>query len=129
MIPEADEGWNWADSFDAEFESFRSDVHILILGTLKAGIESLSKAADADLEAIKTTLKRATGRYQEYLVEEHTEVLSQNFNQERFLRNMAVVALASRLTHALRTMAKHADHFSPRKKCYGIGSDSEFDRL
>ena len=49
--------------------------------------------------------------------------------RERFLRNMALVALASRLTIALGKLAKAANHFNPRRKRYGAGSDSEFERL
>ncbi|MFI5089636.1 MAG: hypothetical protein ACHP7P_06220 [Terriglobales bacterium] len=43
---------------------------------------------------------------------------------------MAVVALASRLTHALRQMARSAETFSPRKNGrYGGSGKSEFQRL
>jgi hypothetical protein len=67
--------------------------------------------------------------YQEHLVDEHVDVLEQITSQERFLRNMALVALASRLMHALRKMARSAETFSPRKKRYGNKHMSEFGRL
>jgi hypothetical protein len=42
---------------------------------------------------------------------------------------MALVALASRLTHSLRTMARSAETFSPRQGKYGHKGMSEFNRL
>jgi len=57
------------------------------------------------------------------------DALATNREQEIFLHNMALVALATRLTHALRNMAKSADTFAPRKGSYGNGSMSEFERL
>src|SRR5208282_5849930 len=48
----------------------------------------------------------------------------------QFLRNMALVALSSRLTHALRNMTKSAESFAPRKKGgYGHRGMSEYRRL
>jgi len=45
------------------------------------------------------------------------------------VRNMAVVALASRLTYALREMARPVETFSSRKKRHGGTDKSEFQRL
>jgi hypothetical protein len=46
------------------------------------------------------------------------------------LRNMALVALSSRLTHALRNMTKSAESFSPRRKeGYGHRGMGEYRRL
>lgn len=118
------------DVFRDEFERFQRDVHILIVGTLSASIRYLDQKARTELESINTALERAkSDDYQQHLVDEHVDVLATNNDQERFLRNMALVALASRLTHSLRTMARSAEVFSPRKKRYGTRDMSEFARL
>jgi len=49
--------------------------------------------------------------------------------REQFLRNMAFVALTSRLATALRNMAWSAQSFSKRKTHYGSARMTEFDRL
>jgi hypothetical protein len=128
MAPASDDEWNFPDAFNAEFDSFREDVYILIVNALKAGIESLFKAANAEASEIEAALKKATDDgYHQHLIDQRVVALSQNAEQERFLRNTAVVALSSRLTHALRKMAKAADHFALGKKNDGNGS--EFKRL
>jgi hypothetical protein len=104
------------DTYEGEYERFQWDVHILIEGTLYAGIRFLHKEADSEALATNDVQER-------FLVFATYEV------QERFLRNMALVALASRLTHSLRTMARWAEAFSPRKKRYGQKGMSEFTRL
>jgi hypothetical protein len=103
------------DSFGAECDQFREDVQGLILGTLNAALERLHESAESELKDLNAKIKEIGGR--QYLID-----------QERFLRNMALVALASRLTHALRKMAKPA-HFRAGKKQYNAGDNSEFQRL
>ena len=118
------------DVYRDEFEQFQWEVHILIEGTLSASIRYLDKEANAELAKIQSSLDKATDDdYQQYLVDEHVDVLATNDGQERFLRNMALVALASRLTHSLRKMARSAENFCPRKKRYGAKNMSEFERL
>ena len=107
------------DVYGDEYDQFQWDVHILIEGTLEAAIKYLDSGVRRDLSEIETLMEKARGDYQQHLVEEHVDVMAQNANQETFLRNMALVALASRLTHSLRTMARSAETFSPRKKRYG----------
>src|SRR5579859_5983607 len=105
------------DVYRDEFEQFQWDVHILIEGTLFASIQYLDKQAKTELSTIQSCLdKAAEDEYQQHLVDEHVDVLATNDDQERFLRNMALVALASRLTHSLRKMARSAENFCPRKK-------------
>lgn len=116
--------------YPLEADSFEADVRVLIQNTLRSALDQLSGAARAELTAIETALKKTTDdEAQEHLVDEHVDVLAQELSQQRFLRNMALVALASRLTHALRRMARTAEHFRPRKKSYGRSSDSEFEQL
>jgi hypothetical protein len=118
------------DSFYDEHHQFQWDIHILIEGTLDASIRYLTSEAETELKKIEEAMKKpCDDEYQEHLVDEHVEVLVTGSNQENFLRNMALVALASRLTHALRNMAKTAETFSPRKKRYGMKHMSEFNRL
>jgi hypothetical protein len=118
------------DIFEGEYDSFQWDVHLLIKGTLQAGIRYLETDTDSELAKIEEWLKKSTdSEYREHLVDEHVDVLSTNVAQQRFLRNMALVALASRLTHALRAMARSAEPFIPRKKQYGQKHMSEFARL
>jgi hypothetical protein len=118
------------DRFADECWSFQWDVHILIAGTLDASTAYLDINADKELAKIEEWIEKPTSaEYQEHLVDQHVEVLARNAEQLRFLRNMALVALASRLTHSLRTMARLAETFSPWKKSYGQGHMSEFSRL
>ena len=117
------------DSFRVESENFERDVHLLILGTLHAAKTYLSEELAAELAKIEKTLDKTRGGHQEYLADRHAELHWYYCDQERFVRNMAVVALASRLTHALREMARSAETFSPRKKKYGGGDKQQFQRL
>jgi hypothetical protein len=118
------------DFYDDEYHQFQWDVHILIQGTLDASVRYLDARAPVDLANIKAAIEKSQDtEYQHYLVDEHVEVLETNSQQERFLRNMALVALASRLTHALRTMSRSSESFSPRRKRYGSKNMSEFSRL
>ncbi len=113
-----------------EAANFEADVNLLIRSTLHAALAHLSGTERSELAAIKEALDRATDdEVQHYLVEEHVDVLATGRSQERFIRNMALVALASRLTHVLRKMARLAEHFVPRKKRYGSRSDGEFKQL
>jgi len=108
------------DVFRDEYDQFRDDVQGLILGTLKAALGSLHERAEAELKDLNSKIKN-TGR--QFFVDQHIGIVQHNANQERFLRNMAVVALSSRLTHALRKFAKAASYFKPRTKTYKGGSE------
>ncbi len=108
------------DVFGDAYDQFREDVDGLILGTLKAALERLHEGAEAQLKDLNSNI-RNTGR--QFFVDQHVAVMQHNANQERFLRNMAVVALSSRLTHALRKLAKAAAHFKPRTKTYKGGNE------
>jgi hypothetical protein len=118
------------DLYEMEFSQFQWDVHILIEGTLEAGIQFLGTEATTELAKIEEALKKPhyDDEYQEHLVDEHVDVIVTQGGQERFLRNMALVALVSRLSHALREMAQ-AGLFSKPQGLYGKKHDSEFQRL
>jgi hypothetical protein len=118
--------------YEMEYSQFQRDVHILIEGTLDASIQYLSTHAEKKLKDIEEAMEKPfDDEYQDHLVDEHVDVLATGAGHERFLRNMALVALASRLTHALRNMARAADTFSPRKRCYRLKGKniSEFAQL
>ncbi len=107
------------DFYELEYKQFQWDVHILIKGTLDASIRFLDNEAKTELAKIEQWVKRpVSDEYQQHLVDEHVDVLATNHEQERFLRNMALVALASRLTHSLHKMARSAETFNERKKGY-----------
>src|SRR5437660_1345285 len=101
------------DIYSDAAASFEADVNLLIRNTLHAALTYLSGTADAELRDIKSALDRAVDdEAQEHLVDAHVDVLATGLSQERFLRSMALVALASCLLHALKKMARLAEHFS-----------------
>lgn len=116
------------DVYEMEASIFEADVNLLIRNTVYAALTHLSTVADKDLASIKKALATATDHdAQHYLVEESVAVMATSASQERFLRNMALVALASRLHHTLKTMARQAERFSPTTHNYS--GKSEFLRL
>jgi hypothetical protein len=116
------------DIYSDAAASFEADVHLLIRNTLHAALAHLSVTADAELIDIKKALEKAVdSEVQEHLVDEHVDVLATGLSQERFLRSMALVALASRLLHILKKMARLAEHFAPSTHAYK--GKSEFLRL
>jgi hypothetical protein len=115
--------------FNIEVESFKRDVHLLIFGTLHAAKSALEAEVKEDDARIRAVMETATGDFHERLIDDLGEVHWYFADQERFLLNMALVALATSLTHALRQMSRSADTFSPRKRRYGGGDKSEFERL
>jgi len=120
------------DIFEMEFEQFEWDVHILIEGTLHASIRYLDTEARKKLSKIEAALENPNfdPEHADYLVDDHVDVLATNGGQERLLRNMALVALTSRLSHALRSMARYAEVFSRRNTGrYGPKGTSEFRRI
>jgi hypothetical protein len=119
------------DSYDDECQHFQWDVHMLIENTRRASALRLGEKVETDLADIKAAVEKSHDtEAQQYLVDEHVDVLETNRRQEQFLRNMALVALSSRLTHALRQMTKSAESFAPRKKRgYGHRGVSEYMRL
>ena len=119
------------DSYDDEHQQFLWDVYMLIENTRRATSLHLGAKVETDLADIKAAIEKShDAEAQQYLVDEHVDVLETYSRQEQFLRNMALVALSSRLTHALRNMTKSAESFAPRKKGgYGHRGMSEYRRL
>jgi hypothetical protein len=122
------------DFYRNEYEQFQRDVYLLIEGTLNASKKYLDGECQTELAKVKAVMDKTSDPEHHYYIEqEYGDVLMTNITQERFLRNMALVALASRLTHAHRNMSKSAESFSPRtkehKKRYKKTNLSEFKRL
>ena len=119
------------DPFHCEYSRFERGVHILILGTLQAANSRLVDEFNVDKEKLIAGFDELTIRNSECLTDNLSELHWFLHDQQRFLLNMAVVGLASRLTHTLQQMARYAETFSPREKNYDSdGKDnSEFGRL
>lgn len=54
----------------------------------------------ADVAKIESALEKAAGGYYQHLADQQHELHRNYSDQERFVRNMAVVPFASRLSHA-----------------------------
>ena len=116
------------DIYSDEASGFEADVNPLIRNTLQAALANLSAAAESELAEITKAIDKAVdSEVQEHLVETHVDVLATGLSQERFLRNMALVALAARLLHVLKKMARFAEHFCPSTHNYK--GKSEFLKL
>jgi hypothetical protein len=116
------------DFFQMEAHHFERDVHILILGTLFAALASLNDESKEKDEELTKHIKAAQGAHAEYLIDKQIEGWSNLADQERFLRNMALVALLTRLTHALHEMARQAEIFAPPNAA-GYPGDYEFKKI
>ena len=130
------DGLSWIFEFDgygAEAESFVEDVHVLILHTLHASREYLNDEAAKKQVQIERSSEKATGEYADMLAQDHADAGIEVAQQERFLRNQALVSLLSRLTHALLKMARQADHWSNSRSqsSAGIeeGGSDEFKKI
>ncbi|WP_130422493.1 hypothetical protein [Edaphobacter modestus] len=117
------------DFFHTESDNFERDLHVIILGSLHASVNALSADTEAYAKKLETQIESAHEEYRDYLIDRQGEAFGDHAEQERFQRNMAFVAIATRLIHALRTMLRSAETFFPRKKKYGDGSMSEIMRL
>lgn len=120
------------DTYYDEAQSFEWDLHILIIGTMKAGEEQLSKETDKALADLDKYAEHPKANH-ERLSDERVDALWMYSDQTRFLRNSALVSLTSRLYQALRRMANTAERFSPRTQPrYSdgrFGGKNEFKRL
>jgi hypothetical protein len=118
------------DFIGIEVRNFERDVHIIVLGTLYAGIDYLRNEAAAEAAKLEPLLSTATGEAHDRLVEDEIQIWSVFGDQERFLRNLALVGLLSRLFHTIRAMATAAEAFAPRsKEGYGNFKDGEMKQL
>ncbi|MCU1247165.1 MAG: hypothetical protein JWQ49_194 [Edaphobacter sp.] len=117
------------DFFRHEARNFGRDIEVVVLGTLNAGLKQLK--ADFDKRSTILTQRYEKARDEEqrdWLVDEDVDLKDGHEDQERFLRNMAAVALLSRLTHTLNNLARSGENFGPRADSAYLG-ENEFARL
>jgi hypothetical protein len=118
-----------SDRFHFEYSTFEREVYILILGTLDAANARLESEFEEDKAKITAGLCESAVNLSERLTDDLAELHWFFHDQRRFLLNMALVGLSSRLTHSLRQLARLAESFSARKKKYGGKDKSEFELL
>jgi hypothetical protein len=116
------------DFFRSEAEQFERDVHMLILTTLYASVTALKKEVEKGDSEIRAAVEQAGSETGEWLAQEHADLLIEFAEQERFLHNMALVALLCRLTHTLKAMARSAEPWFPTRG-QGEEGDDEFKAL
>jgi hypothetical protein len=110
------------------YRAFERDLHVVILGTLEAGNSHVERQYKKESRSLKVKLKQAEGHYQEWLESSCAELSEEKWDQQRFFRNMATVAIATRLIQALRKLLGTAERFKARKPCRDK-SKSEILRL
>jgi hypothetical protein len=123
-------GINWLyteDPYHSRFESFERDVHILVLGTPHAAITTLEAECQQEEDKLEPHKTSNDPKIQERLHDEIERIWMYFGDQERFIRNMALVGLLSLLIHTLREMARSADVIAAGKKgSYRKQGDTEF---
>lgn len=116
------------DSFGTEASAFERDVHMLILTGLDAGLKLLTSEAQAEDNKLMQFFRTAKGEGAQRLAEDQADLWIQLSQQETFLRNMALVALMSRMTHSLHGMLRHAESWAPRNP-KGYDGEDEFKKI
>jgi hypothetical protein len=123
-------GLNWMYTYDpyhSKFEDFERDVHILVLGTPHAAITTLKTECQQEEDKLEPHKASNDPKIQERLHDELERAWMYFGDQERFIRNMALVGLLSLLIQTLKEMARAADVFVKRNKSsYRKNGDSEF---
>ena len=115
--------WDDWDTFHLAYEKFNEGCHTLVLWPLHAAINHLKEEAEAEDAKLEPRLSSATGGEREWLGEQQQRNWQYFDDQERFLRNMALIGLLSRLIHTLRDMARSSEWMVPRRKRYGGGGE------
>ena len=116
---------NW-DSFRREFEKFNEEAHTLILWPLHAAMSHLKTEAEAEDGKLEPRFSVSTGDEREYYIEQQQRNWQYFDDQERFLRNMALVGFLSLLTHTLNEMLRAGNFVKRKKGSYRKQGDSEF---
>ena len=97
------------DAYEAEANYFVEDVYVLVLNTLHASSRYLSEEAEKQQARIESHLEGAKDEPAGRLAQDHADIGIELAEQERFLRNQALVSLMSRLTYGLFRMTRLAD--------------------
>jgi hypothetical protein len=125
------DGHKWPlswDSFQMEADAFERDVHMLIIKGLEAGTRLLTSETQAEDDKLMAHLAKGKRDAADHLAQEQADIWIELWQQEVFLRNMALVALMSRLTHALLSMLSSAEPWAPRRSDAYNGQD-EFKKI
>ena len=121
--------WLRWDSFRREFEKFNEEAHTLILWPLDAAMSHLKAEAETADAKLEPRFSASTGDEREYYIEQQQNNWQYFSDQERFLRNMALVGLLSLLTHTLNAMLHAAIFVSRKRSSYRKQGDSEFTEI
>lgn len=113
-----DDSWGNCDGYRYRFDRFYEEIHTLILWPLNSAITHLKEEAQAEDAKLEPHLKYPTPDDEEQIFEEQQRHWQYFDGQERFLYNMALVALLSHIIHTLRTMARDSCWITPRKASY-----------
>lgn len=116
------------DFFRFQNQVFERDVNVIVLGSLRAGIKQLARDLQKTSERFKNRLEDASAEQEDWIIDEFVDIRADHEDQERFLRNIALVALLSRLTHTLNQLARAGDEISPRNERSYPG-ENEFQKL
>lgn len=121
--------WLDWDSYRLEYERFNERAHTLVLWTLDSAIQKLKEDAEEQDAKLEPKFSQSSGDEREYFIEQQQKNWEFFPEQERFLRNMALVGLLTLLTHSLNKMLRAA-MFEPRKKgSYRKQGESEFAEI
>jgi hypothetical protein len=113
------------DAYAAELENFQRDVYILINHSLLVATDALHAGGEAENLRMQPDLEHAEDEDYDQLADRLEKVWMHIEDQKTFLRNMALVALLSRLIHTLEKMAKHA----PGRRYKRKPREGDFDKL
>ena len=103
---------------------------MLTLHTLHASRQYLNEEAANKQAKIERDLEKAHGEHADHLAQDHADAVIQIVQQERFLRNQALMSVLSRLTHALLKMARLADYWgNERSTSTSEGGGDEFKKI
>jgi hypothetical protein len=116
------------DFFRFEHRKFERDVRVIVMGSLEAGIKQLAREFVGTEKRFNERLEGATQEQEDWIIDDFIDIREDHEDQERFLRNIAIVALLSRLTHMLHALARHGNELAPRD-ANGYYGDNEFKEL
>lgn len=114
------------DILGDEFRQFEWDLNVLIKWTLDGGRKRLSDRVDSELAKLDE-YRKLPNADQEHLTSEWVDILEMHNEQDIFLRNAALVSLATLLNVTIRRMLRQAD-FKPRNDGRYLGKH-EFARF
>ena len=118
------------DFFAHESRWLERDIEILVLDAMNAGVQAVNGRLERTRARLKEDDQGATEQEKNWAIDYFVDIRDEHDQQVRFLRNMAAVALLSRLAHALNKLAKDGDTFAPRDPPgYGRAHENEFRKL